>query len=239
LADLLIFLGSEEPIELKPGTDFFLDRMFLTGSNGDNRYSARHAPRLFSDATDWYVENRQRDITLRLIEGGQIASIGPGLSRKLEVEYSELLIVQTKVGLELRRDESASPDRVSAAEPPTLDGPRTETGEEAIESSLRAFLAKKPQVRTIVYVRFQQYISEDPIYSRSPQHLTAEQVLLCYPGAKDVSTIHQAQRDISNLTGLRLHELGPWLVSRGLLLASHNIDIPHVNCGHWRNGHRY
>jgi hypothetical protein len=229
MAELLIYRkSSEAPVVLVPADgDFFLDRKFLTGSNSDDRYSARHAPLIFPRVNGWYVHNRLRDTTLVLKgPGGNICRIGPDMTRLIEQDYSELLICECWIGLEIRGPLE------NVIEPPIPDGPITNPQDGGAERALLALLESKPLLRTIMYVRFQEYISDDPVYARRPQPLTAAEVLECFPDGQNIGAVHQAWREIHEVLGISLSEMGPWLVERGILLSTHNIEIPHVNCPH-------
>jgi hypothetical protein len=109
-----------------------------------------------------------------------------------------------------------------------LDGARADDVQER--------LATRATERTIMYVRFQQYISDLPEHVRRPRPLEARQVLECFPDAGGIGPVNESQRHLSRLTGLNLDEIGPWLVRYGILQPRHKIDTPHVNCTHRRRG---
>jgi len=232
VADLIIFRqNAEEPLYLTPDDICYLDRKFLTGAEDDETISARHAPKLFSADGGWIVLNQSPNQKLVLWgPSGNVDRIGPHMARKLEEDYSELLVVERRVGLEVQGTV------ITPMPTPGPTAPITTPPDGDAERALRALLDNKPWVRTVMYVRFQQYISARSEYVHNPEPLRAVDVLACYPDAQNESAVHQACREIRDATGLPLWEIGPWLVERGILLRTHNIDIPHTECQHRVSG---
>lgn len=228
MAELIVFRqNAEEPQYLISGDVCYLDRKFLTGAEEDDTISARHAPKLFSADGGWIVLNQTPNQTLVLWgPKGNVDRIGPGMARMLEDDYSELQVEERRVGLSVHGTVIAPPPAPGPAAPITTppDGDA--------EKALRALLESKPWVRTVMYVRFQQYISARPEHVHNPEPLRAADVLACYPDAQNKAAVDQACREIRDVTRLTLWEIGPWLVERGILLRTHNIDIPHTECQH-------
>jgi hypothetical protein len=227
---LIIFRRSaEKEVELEPGNELYLDRRFLTGGDIDNRVSQRgNAPKLFFADGGWMVFNQSETATLVLTRPNERSlQIGPRMSWRLDDGYSQMWISDCAVGLQV--DGVHTPPA-----PPPAPGPPTQPLDGARVKSVQERLAAKPTERTIMYVRFQQYISDQPVHVRNPRPLEARQVLECFPDAVALSVIHEAQRQLNKLTGLSLEETGSWLVQYGILHPRHRIDTPHVNCGHRR-----
>jgi hypothetical protein len=235
MAKLVIFTRSaQEPPELVPGKVFYLNRRFLTGADDDEQFSARHPPMIFYGADGWYVSNQTPNQTLVLWgPSGRVDKIRSGLAKRLEEGESDMQIADREVTFLV---EDSDADRES---PPTLPGPITWSPDREAEDELKRIMKERPVFRTIVYVRFQEYIPPAPhgqprLAVSKPAPLTAADVTACYPEATMV-TVHEVCRRIREITELQLWEIGDWLADRGILLSTHNIDIPHTNCGHRRS----
>lgn len=239
MTELVIFTRSaQDPPELSPGDVFYLDRRFLTGADNDERFSARRPPMIFYGADGWYISNHTPNQTLVLWgPSGRVDKIRPGLARKLEEGESDMQIADREVTFLVQGTET---DRKS---PPVPRGPITLEPDRKAEDEIKELMKEKPTFRTIVYVRFQEYIPPPPhgqprlAWVNKPAPLSAHDVRACYPEATEVM-VHEVCRRIRDITGLKLWEIGDWLAERGILLATHNIDIPHTACGHRRPGQR-
>ena len=221
--------SSDDPVSLSPGEVFRLDRRFVTGGLADATVSARHPPQVFFAEGQWMLRNDplNRAIVIHAPDGRPV-NISPGAARTLAEGDSEVFIAAYKIGISVEEDGPADPaclPSLATAEVTLTDG-----AEE--EERLRKLLRDKPMWRIVMYTRFQRYISPTPTPGDNPSPLTAAEVLKCYPDPRSEATVNQAWREIKDATGLTLNEIGPWLVERGLLLTAHNVDIPHVNCGH-------
>jgi hypothetical protein len=227
--------SANDPVTLSPGDNFPLDRRFVTGGLDDVTVSARHPPQIFYAEGEWMIRNHpeNRGIVIHTPDHRAVR-IGPGSARTLAAGYSEIFIATYKIGIEIEEGGAATTGSLPLPAPYEIT--LTDGGPE--EKELKKLLDNKPMYRTIIYVRFQQYISPYPKPGHNPAPLTAAEVLECYPDPRLKATVDQACREIRDATGLTLIEIGPWLVERGLLLTTHNIDIPHVHCGHrsrpWR-----
>jgi hypothetical protein len=233
MARLTIFTRSaQDPPELVPGDVFHLNRRFLTGADDDEQLP-RLGPAIFYGADGWYVSNDTSNQTLVLWSpSGRVDMIEPGLAKKLEEGESDMQIADREVALAVEEDDA------DLEAPPLLPGPITEDPDKDAEDELKQVMKGKPVFRTIVYVRFQEYIPApphgQPRYTvRKPAPLTAADVTACYPEATEVM-VNEVARRMREITGLHLWKTGDWLASRGILLSTHNIDIPHTACGHRR-----
>jgi len=224
---LIVFRQSDAPeVELLAGQELYLDRRFLTGSDDDRRVSqAGNAPRLLFAGDGWMLINQSETASLVLTrpEDKAPVRIGPRMSFRLDNGYSQLWISDHAIGLEV--DGADLP-------PPAPSGPPTQPFDKDKVEAVQKRLADKSVERTIMYVRFQRYISELPADVRNPRPLGARQVLECFPEAGGISVVHEAQRHLSRLSGRSLEDTGHWLVECGILQPHHKIDTPHVNCGH-------
>jgi hypothetical protein len=235
MSKLVIFTRSaQEPPELVPGDVFYLDRRFLTGADDDEQLSARHPPKIFYGVDGWYISNETLNQTL-VVWGpsGRVDWIRPRLAIRLEEGESDMQIADREVTF-LVEDSAAGRES-----PPMLPGPITWSPDSEAEDEMQRIMKKNPAFRTIVYVRFQEYIPPPPhgqtrLATSKPAPLTAADVTTCYPEAT-ATTVNEVARRIRDITGLGLWEIGDWLADRGILLSTHNIDIPHTNCGHRRS----
>jgi len=226
--------NSDDPVILSPGEVFRLDRRFVTGQLADTTVSARHPPQVFFAEGEWMIRNDPLNKVIVIHPpDGRPATISPGAARTLAGGDSEVFIAAYKIGISVEEAGAADPGCLSPVD--TGEVTLSEGAEE--EARLRKLLRDKPMWRVIMFTRFQRYISPNPRPGDNPSPLTAAEVLKCYPDPRSEVTVNQAWREIKDATGLTLNEIGPWLVERGLLLTAHNVDIPHVNCGH-RTQHR-
>jgi hypothetical protein len=155
--------------------------------------------------------------------------IQPGLGKRLEGDESYMQIADREVTFLVEEDDA------DLEAPPVLPGPTTGSPDSWAEDELKQAM-EKPTFRTIVYVRFQEYIPAPPhgqpeLTVSKPAPLTAAGVTACYPEATEVM-VNEVARRMREITGLHLWKTGDWLASRGILLSTHNIDIPHTACGH-------
>jgi hypothetical protein len=230
MAKLTIFTRSaQDPPELVPGDVFHLHRRFLTGADDDEQLS-RSGPAIFYGADGWYVSNETSNQTLVLWSpSGRVDMIEPGLAKRLEEGESDMQIAGREVTFLVEEDDA------DLEAPPVLPGPRTQDPDKEAEDELKQAM-EKPTFRTIVYVRFQEYIPVPPhgqprLTVSKPAPLTAVGVTACYPEATEVM-VNEVARRMREIIGLHLWKTGDWLVSRGILLSTNNIDIPHTACGH-------
>jgi hypothetical protein len=224
--------NTDEPVTLSPGEVFRLNRRFVTGGLADTTVSARHPPQVFFAEGEWMIRNDPSNKVIVIhAPDGRPANIGPGAARTLAVGDSQVFIAGYRVGLSVEEDGSTNLAFLSSVEPDEVTEITLADGAEE-EERLKALLQNKPMWRTIMFTRLQRYISPNPKPGENPSPLTAAEVLKCYPDPRLETTVNQAWRDVKDITGLALNEIGPWLVERGLLLTDHNVDIPHVNCGH-------
>lgn len=233
---LVIFTRTDQQPELFPGDVWALDRKFLTGADDDERFHARNPPIVFYGHNSWYLSNNTPDQELVLYgPNDHVDRIRAKTGRPLEVGESVLLIVDQEVVFLV--DRAPAPAKGARWPIPDPAVKITDSPQLAAESELQDLLNSKSTFRTIIYTRFQEYILPLELARRragranKPRHLNAQEVIKCYPDVTLVQ-VNEASRTIRSITGLELHEIGPWLVDRGLLLATHNIDIPHVECGH-------
>ncbi|GAA1028179.1 hypothetical protein GCM10009557_12300 [Virgisporangium ochraceum] len=220
---------AREPVTLGPDDDvFFLDRKFLTGDNLDASVSrSHHAPKLFRADGAWMLHNQSPTDAVVLVDpDGRRRRIGPNLICPLDIGDSELELGPVKLGIEVH----------DAAQPPPIPiqpGPITVPRDGySPEEELVAYFRRKPIARTVMYVRYQQFISSLPEH-QIPRPLTAQEVRQCFAAVTD-TVVNQVQRDMQRFTGRNLAQLGHWLVERGVLLDRHRIDIPHDACEHRR-----
>jgi hypothetical protein len=236
MARLVIFTRSDQrPPELGPGDMFYLDRRFLTGSDDNEHYSARHPPVVFHGADGWYVNNETLNQPLYLWSpSGRLDTIDPGLAKRLEEGESDLQIADCEVTFLVQGSDA---DRHS---PPIPRGPITWTPESEAEDALKQLMRDRPPFRIIMYTRFQEYITPrphgqvGPALVKRPAPLTATDTAACCGPGVTAGTVHEASRMIRKITGLELWRIGDWMVKCGILRPEHNIDIPHTACSHRR-----
>jgi hypothetical protein len=115
--------------------------------------------------------------------------------------------------------------------PLTLDGPPTSRldGPDSPREMVAELLEKRPELCTIMYVRYQAFLSDVD----EPRSLTAGQVLDCFPDTT-IHRVNEAQRKMKHITGRDKEQLGTWLVDNGLLTTKLRGSTPHVNCCHRR-----
>ncbi|HEX4721000.1 MAG TPA: hypothetical protein VH333_00700 [Pseudonocardiaceae bacterium] len=216
-----------DAVTLSEGTLFYLDRTFLTGGEQDTRLHRRkHAPMLLSLDGDWLLVNQspERPLTVE-DEEGHFLRVSPQKVCLIPVGFSTLKLGPFTVGIEFMAEDSLTPL--------TLDGPTTskfDRTDQALDV-VSELLERRPELRTIMYVRYQAFLSDRPEDVDKPRTLTAGQVLDCFP----VTTIHrvnEAQRKLKHITGRDKDELGQWLVDNGLLTTRLRDTTPHVHCDH-------
>jgi len=225
---LTVQCGLLPPTDLNAGDRLELHRRFVTGGDADTSVS-RHgnAALLFDRDGDWFVHNQSSNKPLTLVnfDDNRTYVIQRGTAHKLTASYSELYVGGPhKVGLTVH----------STNLQPNSHGPGETTQsplDQGMEAQLLELFQRRPQVRTVTLVRYQDFIPDGHDRPSRPKHLTAMEVTLCYSGVT-VGAVNQYQRDIRELIGLNADDLGPWLVERGLLHPTDRIRLPHDNCGH-------
>jgi hypothetical protein len=224
MPDLIIIRHDHgDSVTLSEGTLFYLDRQFLTGGDEDTRlHRRRHAPMLLSLDGDWLLVNRSPSQSMTVEdEEGHFLRLEPQNVRLIPVGFSTIKIGPLGVGLEFMAENSLVPL--------TLDGPPTSRfdGWDSPCEVVRELLEKRPELRTIMYVRYQAFLSD----ADKPRSLTAGQVLDCFPDTT-IHRVNEAQRKMKHITGRDKEELGNWLVDNGLLTTRLRDSTPHVNCCH-------
>jgi hypothetical protein len=225
---LTVQCGVLEPTELSPGDRLELHRRFVTGSDSDTTVSRKgNAALLFDRDGDWFVHNQSTSKTLTLVnlDEDRAYTIQRGSAQKLTASYSELHVGgRHKVGLTVHTVNPA-PEAPGTGEPtqPPLD--------QGMEERLLELFQRRPQVRIVMLVRYQDFIPGGRDQPVLPKHLTAQEVTLCYSSVS-ITMVNQYQRDIRDLIGLTADNLGPWMVERGLLRPTDRIRVPHDNCPH-------
>lgn len=226
---LRVQCGALEPKELQPGDTLELHRRFVTGGDADNTVSRRgHAAMLFDRDGDWFVYNRSsHKLALVNFDDDRTYTIRGGAAQPLTASYSELHVGGThRIGLTLHID--ARRDDVPGEGLPTWSQP---DDDQIMEDDLAALFKRKPKVRRVTLVRFQNFIPGGRDHPSRSKPLTAAEVALCHSGVTE-QQVNQIQRDIKELIGLDADNLGPWLVERGLLHPRDRIGLPHDSCGH-------
>jgi hypothetical protein len=228
---LRVQCGVFEPKELKPGDRLELHRRFVTGGDEDTRVSrSGNAALLFDKDGEWFVHNQSQNKTLMLVivEDGhddRIHHIPQEAARKLIAPYSELHVGGPhRVGLTIHRSDS----RMNSNGPGDVTDPPLDLG---IERSLQELFQRRPQVRTVTFLRFQTFLPDGRRYPTRPRPLTAAEVTLCHSGVTQ-GQVNQIQRDVKDVTGLDADELGPWLIEHGILRPRDRIGLPHDKCAH-------
>lgn len=225
---LRVQCGVLEPTELRPGDRLELHRRFVTGGDDDTRVSRRgNAALLFDRDGEWFVHNQssRKSLTLVNFDDDRTYTVQRGTAQQLTASYSELLVGGPhKVGLTLhvptRRNDVGGPGDTTQS---PLD--------QSMEDQLLDLFQRRPQVKIVTLVRFQNFIPDGHEHHSRPKPLTAMEVTLCHSGV-NVQQVNQIQRDIYDLIGLHADDLGPWLVDRGLLQPRDRIGLPHDKCGH-------
>ncbi len=220
-----------DSVTLPEGMLFYLDRRFLTGGEQDTRlHRRRHAPMLLSLDGDWLLVNQSPSRSLTVEdEEGHFLRLEPQKVRLIPVGFSTLKIGPVGVGLEFMAENSRGPL--------TLEGPETSRsdGSDNPCDVVRELLERRPELRTIMYVRYQAFLSDRPEDVARPRTLTAGQVLDCFP-VTSIHRVNEAQRKMKHITGRDKDELGHWLVDNGLLTTRLRGTTPHANCHHRKPG---
>ncbi|WP_372663388.1 hypothetical protein [Amycolatopsis kentuckyensis] len=229
MANLLVQCGATSAVELEPGRELVLDRMFVTGGTTDPSVSrTKNAALLFDNKGVWSVKNRSHDHDLPILtETGRQYWIGPALSFEIVPPYCELGVGGPhRVGLTVvvtaaDSDADAVLEEISTHKPAEIRR----------ESDLLAFFARDTRAWVIARLRFQEYIPRAVPSGDRPQPLSAGEVVQCDPSVTE-SQVNQVQREIANIIGLDVKSVGPWLVKRGILLRGHASGLRHDACRH-------